>query len=188
MPRLTFWSGSARREDVFSFACFVLGHGGMSNHRESSCFHIEKLQLHDVNLKAAELLMVASVVCVTAHLSEHNLPIYVHLSGINCGRVLCCVHCLRTGDPDLTWCVSDAGKPLVTLNFLIATSAPVFALKFLVRLSVHLLQGGPVHLNSWHSDWGFGREKLQLLLEASTHELLNFDTVQNIAVSVGKRQ
>lgn len=134
-------------EDVFSFACVGLEYGGMSNHRESSCSHIEKLQLHDVNLKAAEPLMVASVVCVTAHPSEHSLPIYVHLSGINCARVLRCVHCLRTGDLVLASYVSDVEKPSVTFNFLLTTSAPVFAPKFLGRLSTHLLQGGPA-LNS----------------------------------------
>lgn len=74
MSRLTFQTGPARREDVSPFPWVGMDHGGMSNHRESSCFHTEKLQLHDVSLKAAEPPMVASVACATAHLSEHCCP------------------------------------------------------------------------------------------------------------------
>lgn len=139
-------------ERMVFFPCVGLDPGGVSNHRESSCFYTEKLQLH-VSLKAAELLMLTSVVHATACPSEHSLPICLHLSGINCARVLCCVCCLRIGDLVLTWYASDVGKPSVALNFLITTSAPVFAPKFLGRLSIHPLQGGPALPNSWHSEW-----------------------------------
>lgn len=145
-----FGQGQQGEMMVF-FPCVGLDPGGMSNHRESSCFYTEKLQLH-VSLKAAELLTLASVVHATACPSEHSLPICLHLSGINRARVLCCVRCLRIGDLVLTWYASDVGKPSVALNFLITTSAPVFAPKFRGRLSTHPLQGGPALLNSWHSE------------------------------------
>lgn len=56
--------GPVRREDVFCFPSVDLDQRAVSNHRESYCFHIEKLQLYDVNLKAAEPLLVPSVECV----------------------------------------------------------------------------------------------------------------------------
>lgn len=132
----------------------------MSNHRESSCFHTEKLQLHDVSLKAAE---AQSGVCSCSALWAQPAPLSA--SGRhNWAMVLGSVHCLRTADLVLTWNVSDVGKTSVTFNFLVTTSAPVFVPidpKFLVKGSTQPLQGGPVLLNSQHSEWDFGRQSLR---------------------------
>lgn len=95
------------------------------------------------------------MVCAAAQPSGHSLPLCLHRADINWAMVLGSVHCLRTADLVLTWNVSDVGKTSVTFNFLVTTSAPVFVPidpKFLVRESTQPLQGGPVLLNSQHSE------------------------------------
>lgn len=120
----------------------------MSNHRESSCFHTEMLQLHDVSLKNLQKLRV---VCAAAQPSGHSLPLSLHQTDVNWAMGLGTALCLRTADLVLTWNVPSAWKTSVTFNFLITTSAPVFVPldpKFPVRENTQPMQGGPALLNS----------------------------------------